>query len=132
MQNIALVVLRWAVAMFKQFPMMASTVVIMVIIMIIMIIYMAIHVALGIPIAISRVQQHYFSNYVGFPIDKPELDAQSISYGEVTITNISSKEKVILDIMLHDDDYKFDLEIRDLISGSVITMHLPAEYRGDQ
>jgi hypothetical protein len=35
-------------------------------------------------------------------------------------------------IMLHNHNYKFDLEIGDLISGRTIIMHLPAEYRGDQ
>jgi hypothetical protein len=209
--DIAPAVFRWATAMFKQFPIMSAIVVIMAIIMVSMIMYMATHVITGIPIAISRVQQQYFSDYVGFPIDNPELDAQSISYGEITITNISTKEKVAIDIilhitgsdgtniktradligpfgmmlgkddkeakhsanspfgeaqkyfrtpvelvpgqierrrleflfgsafrdqfttiMLHNHNYKFDLEISDLISGIVITMNLPAEYRGDQ
>jgi hypothetical protein len=102
MPNIALVVLRWATAMFRQFPTMSYIVVLLAIIMIIMITYMAVHIITGIPIAISRIQQHHFSNYVGFPIDRPELDAQSISYGEVTITNISNNnEKVAVDFTLH-------------------------------
>ena len=208
--NIALAALRWITAMFKQFPFMSILVVVMVMIVIVMVTYMASHIVTGIPIAISRVQQKSFSNYVGFPVDKQELDAMSISYGEITITNISTKEKVTIDLILHitgpdgtniktsadlvgpfgmilgkddktsklaasapfgeapkyfrnpveltpeqterrqlvfifgsesrgkfntimhDQNYHFDLEISDLISGSRITMHLPAEYRGDQ
>jgi hypothetical protein len=101
MLDIAQVAFRWATAMVKQFPIMSSIVVLLAIIMIVMITYMMTHVITGIPIAVSRVQQQYFSDYVGFPIDKPELDAQSISYGEITITNISADEKVAIDIMLH-------------------------------
>jgi hypothetical protein len=100
MQDFALAALRWATAMFRQFPTMSSLVVLMLVIMIGMIAYMASHIITGIPIAISRVQQKNFSNYVGFPVDKQELDAQSISFGEITITNISTKEKVATRLLL--------------------------------
>jgi hypothetical protein len=95
-----LAVLRWATAMFKQFPTMSVLIVLMAIIMVAMAGYMATHIITGIPVSISRIQLHHFSNYVGFPVDKNH-DAQSINYGEVTIANISTKEKVALDMLLH-------------------------------
>jgi len=207
--------LRWATAMFKQFPIMSSSVVLMMVIVSGMITYMATHITRGISVAISRVEQKVFANYAGFPVDKQEWDAQAIDYGEITITNISAKENVALNLTLHitgkdgtdlkaptdlvgpfgmimgkDDlvtkhlanssfgeppkyfrnpielapgqterkrlkflfnfgglgeirgnfamsmmrreNYNFDLEISDLISGNTKIMHLPAEYRGDK
>ena len=212
MPDYALTAFRWATAMIKQFPILSSISVLMLILGIGLLIYIATHLITGIPIAISRVQMQGAVNYVGFPVERHELDAQLISYGEITITNISATEKVALDFMLHitdpgvvditskadligpfgmilgkDDNaakrianlpfgeapkyfrnpveleprqierkrlvflfnvgplrdnvamilihplkYKFDLEIKDLLSDRAIVIHLPGEYRGDK
>jgi hypothetical protein len=200
-------------AMLKQFPYMSGIIALMLLIIICMLVYMNMNLITGIPVAVSRIQMHHFSNYVGFPVGRREWDAQSISYGDITVTNISTTEKVALEfilhitgpdrvnlkaradltgpfgmilgkddntarqsvnrpfgeilqyfrnpvelnhgqierkrlefvfdfgsdlrdrfamIMMHDQDYKFDLEISDLISGRMIVIPIPGEYRGDQ
>jgi hypothetical protein len=213
MTDIALVALRWATAMFKQFPVMSWLSVAMLLGVIAIVAFMATHVTTGIPVGVTRVQQLSFSNYTGFPVSGNREDSQSFNYGEVTITNISPKEKVALELTLHitgpdgtnikipanlvgpygmilgkDDrptkyytdapfgevkkffrnpielapgqverklltflcnwgdsplrdqmvaivsmgqNYNFDLEITDFISGNRVTVRIPGEYRGD-
>jgi len=75
---------------------LSAFVIIAILFVISAIVYMAKHLTTGIPVAISRVQQSAFVNYAGFPVPTPEDDAQVMSFGEVTITNISEKEKVAL------------------------------------
>jgi hypothetical protein len=212
MTDFALVIFHWVTAMIRQFPVISFIIAVELISIIGMILYVGAHLITGIPIAISKVQMHHFSNYVGFPVGRREWDAQSISYGDITVTNISPTEKVALEfilhitgpdgmnlktradltgpfgmilgkddntakqsvnrlfgetpkyfrnpveldhgqiekkrlefvfdfgsdlrdkfamIMTHDQDYKFELEISDLISGRTIVVHIPGEYRGD-
>ena len=211
-QEVAFAAFRWTTAMLKQFPWLSAFVIIAFLFVISAIVYMAKHLTTGIPVAISRVQQSAFVNYAGFPVPTPEDDAQVMSFGEVTITNISEKEKVALDLNLriegadgtsfsvpanlrgpfgtvwgkddkvakyfatapigepqkhfrnpvelspgqverrqldfifnfsglrdrivsivaHDQNYTFDLEVVDLISGGRTKLRLPGEYRGDR
>jgi len=86
--------------MFKQFPLLSLVAVIFIATGIALIIYLALHTTAGIPVAISRVQSSWFANYAGFTDDK-DNDAQVFSFGEVTITNTSTTEKVALDLFLH-------------------------------
>jgi hypothetical protein len=80
---------------------MSALAVLMVTVGIGMLIYICMHITIGIPVAISRVQTRSFFNYAGFPVDRKEMDAQMISFGEITMTNISTNEKIALDLKLH-------------------------------
>jgi len=88
------------IAVIKQFPGLTTLVVALLVASGILVFYMYTHTAPTLPIAVSRVQQVFFSNYAQFPVSNREDDAQAISNGEVTITNTSS-DKLVLDLHLN-------------------------------
>jgi len=48
------------------------------------------------------------------------------------IFNFSGLQDRIVSIVAHDQNYTFDLEVVDLISGGRTKLRLPGEYRGDR
>ena len=64
-----------------------------------------------ITIAVSEVREKFFAHYAGMVGNgKDPKDAQLLSFGEVTITNTSKTERVVLDLTLkvRSDGFKYD------------------------